>query len=546
MSFGFRDKDRPSLRDRFRGKSGDQILEELRKKLDKDKEMFFERVPNPPSFRRAGFPFDDDGLTSRGRPDFRHRLEELAQQHPEFADSLRPWYEQQQQQQPQQSAAGDMGWGFRQRTGSNTSQPQAEPQQQPEPKCEQQPAPQQQPGLAHHGLRNTVDLGEAKAQAEAQAAMDGQDDRVKRAQSAPPAPEQAGQGGPQRFVSRLDINPQPSQPAASQDPAAAKPPSGPKQQPPKAGGSGANVRQIPIFVEGRDEPVMAKDEVDSSAANFGQGFPHHQGPSRSGFGQGFSRHNMGFPSWREQNHEQDAPQQKRPFPQPQAPPTRQQYQQPPQQQHHQQQHHQQQHHQPHPQPYPQQQQPPRQQTPPQQPAPQHPPPPSKPKDPLEKVQEVRVEVESLSKDVDEFVGTQKDKRYIYLDEMLTRELIKLDVIEAEGRDDVRLARKETIKFIQQCISRLEAKAASPASPAEPMDVGPASSQSDKTEAAVAAPEAVPEAMPTDSQPLPADAAQAVEANAAPAPSQPEPVPAAPAPSTATDNADTTQPPAASS
>lgn len=53
MSFGFRDKDRPSLRDRFRGKSGDQILEELRKKLDKDKEMFFERVPNPPSFRRV-------------------------------------------------------------------------------------------------------------------------------------------------------------------------------------------------------------------------------------------------------------------------------------------------------------------------------------------------------------------------------------------------------------------------------------------------------------------------------------------------------------
>ena len=57
MSFGFRDKERPSLRDRLRGKSGDQILEELRRKLDKDKEMFFERAPNPPSFRRVSADF---------------------------------------------------------------------------------------------------------------------------------------------------------------------------------------------------------------------------------------------------------------------------------------------------------------------------------------------------------------------------------------------------------------------------------------------------------------------------------------------------------
>ncbi|KAK3930174.1 BAG domain-containing protein Samui [Frankliniella fusca] len=523
MSFGFRDKDRPSLRDRFRGKSGDQIVEELRKKLDSDREMFFERVPNPSSFRRAGFPFDDDGLRARGRPDFRNRLEELAQQHPEFADSLRPWYDQQQQPPPpqqQQQPQQDMGWGFRQRTGSNSSQqPQAQQEPQQEQPQQQQEPPQQQPGLAHHGLRNTVDIGEAQAQ------MDGQaqhDERVKRAQSAPPAPDQAGPGAGehtpsqgQRFVSRLDINPQPG----STDPAAAKPPPGPKQQqqqpPQPAKTASGNVRQIPIFVEGRDEPVLAKDDVDSATnfgqsfperpggtrPNFGQSFPERPGGTRPSFGQGFSRSNMGFPSFHSREScDQEAPAHKRPFPpqqqHPQAAPQRQPHHQQPHQPHYQQPHlphyQQQAHHQ-----QPHQQQPPRQHTPPQaqqqapppqaQPQQAPPPPPQQqkqPKDPLEKVKEVQLEVESLAKQVDEFKGTRKDKQYLYLDEMLTRELIKLDVIETEGRDEVRAARKEAIRSIQQCISRLESKADSEQAAAAP---APATTESMEVDPASAAP-----------------------------------------------------------
>lgn len=54
-------------------------------------------------------------------------------------------------------------------------------------------------------------------------------------------------------------------------------------------------------------------------------------------------------------------------------------------------------------------------------------------------------------------GTRQDKEYMYLDEMLTRELIKLDDIETEGRENVRQARKNAIKSIQDTISLLETK-----------------------------------------------------------------------------------------
>lgn len=55
-------------------------------------------------------------------------------------------------------------------------------------------------------------------------------------------------------------------------------------------------------------------------------------------------------------------------------------------------------------------------------------------------------------------GSRQDKKYIYLDEMLTRELLKLDDIETEGRENVRQARKNAIKTIQNTISLLETKA----------------------------------------------------------------------------------------
>jgi hypothetical protein len=65
----------------------------------------------------------------------------------------------------------------------------------------------------------------------------------------------------------------------------------------------------------------------------------------------------------------------------------------------------------------------------------------------------------LEKKVSEFTGTSKNKEYVVLDELLTRNLIKLDNIETEGREDVRNARKACIRLIQKCINDLEEKIA---------------------------------------------------------------------------------------
>ena len=77
------------------------------------------------------------------------------------------------------------------------------------------------------------------------------------------------------------------------------------------------------------------------------------------------------------------------------------------------------------------------------------------------------EVDALTEQVRQYKGnSRKDKEYIYLDEMLTRELIKLDDIETEGKDNVRQARKQAIKSIQESISLLESKAPLPGQQSE--------------------------------------------------------------------------------
>jgi len=54
-------------------------------------------------------------------------------------------------------------------------------------------------------------------------------------------------------------------------------------------------------------------------------------------------------------------------------------------------------------------------------------------------------------------GTRHERAYAELEEILTRKLIQLDTIETEGRDDIRQARKDCIKYILSCLAKLEAK-----------------------------------------------------------------------------------------
>lgn len=92
-----------------------------------------------------------------------------------------------------------------------------------------------------------------------------------------------------------------------------------------------------------------------------------------------------------------------------------------------------------------------------------PPPPSSPpkdkrrQDPSEVVEEVRLDVENLRKCVEEFKGVRGDKQYLYLDEMLTRNLIRLDNISTEGNEELRKARRAVIDAINCCIQEMEQK-----------------------------------------------------------------------------------------
>jgi hypothetical protein len=76
---------------------------------------------------------------------------------------------------------------------------------------------------------------------------------------------------------------------------------------------------------------------------------------------------------------------------------------------------------------------------------------------MEKIDLIRNNVEDLRRDVDEFKGGKGDKQYINLEEMLTRNMLKLDLIDSEGNSDIRLARKNVVRSVQQALDQLELK-----------------------------------------------------------------------------------------
>jgi len=74
------------------------------------------------------------------------------------------------------------------------------------------------------------------------------------------------------------------------------------------------------------------------------------------------------------------------------------------------------------------------------------------------------DVEQLESQVNSFTGSKADKEYKYLDEMLTRNLIKLDSVESGSMDEVRQARKKAVKLIGQTCDLLELKAVAAETP----------------------------------------------------------------------------------
>ncbi|XP_075230484.1 uncharacterized protein LOC142329678 isoform X2 [Lycorma delicatula] len=436
--------------------------------MDMDNNMYFDDL------HRHMFDDDDDDVLRshpRGRSDLRAHLDDLARRHPEFAEHLRspPGWVSDFHSGGGHSGSSSSSGHFREGGGyfgdsepsNNQNQPQnhhqhqqQQQQQQPE---EQQPnwySPSQEnirenkvgndntfsqssvgrDNLSQHGLRNTDPEIGLKGQAAAK------EDRNQRSMSAPPdGRSQMNTDKPQRFVSKIEINPvnpATGQCASSNNDSAGKPPmappkhqqSQPQQQvppppPPPPQQKHSTVRHIPIFVEGRDEPVLPKNVEQeftiptSKQQHFSspqQHFHHQQQPSQ-------------FGPQQHHNHPQQS----------QAPP--------PQQSNRKQSEQQPQHPQNQHQENPQKQQPQTEKT-------------QKINDPIFQVQLIQKEVDKLRQKINDFKGNSRsDKEFIYLDEMLTRNLIKLDNIETEGKENVRATRKEAIKCIQQCISLLESK-----------------------------------------------------------------------------------------
>ncbi|XP_060802851.1 BAG domain-containing protein Samui isoform X2 [Amyelois transitella] len=353
-----------------------------------------------------------------------------------------------------------------------------QPQQQQPPPQQQQPSTQQQTtstqteqnaGPAHdhtylpqYGLRNTVDLGQKSP---ADPSLVDAEERSQRSMSAPPD-HRANQ-----TPSKMSDQNHHEQPHTES----------------------SNVRHIPIFVEGRDEPVINKNVdhgepkqayapppqphvdreqyfADDGAAgfhaptNFSRAFGTPFNTFRQGPPQPYAQQKV-YPQTAYSNTSPRRSQSPKPhFPEKKfgnVPPMHHEFfkpaqksQPPPQQRAPQQQ--------PPPQPEPPQQH--KQPTPPrQEPQPQQEQAPPQPKpqpanDPICQILSIQTDVLNLMTEVENFTGTKKDKKYIFLDEMLTRNLIKLDNIETDGKENIRQARKEAIRCIQKCIAVLEAKA----------------------------------------------------------------------------------------
>ncbi|XP_011635977.1 BAG domain-containing protein Samui-like isoform X1 [Pogonomyrmex barbatus] len=496
----------PRFADQLRGMSGDELLREMKQRFNEDnaRDAFFESEGRPTrgdsfgdrpfSHLSRGFPFDDDtDVFERPRGDgIRAHLDDLAARHPEFAEHLRgpPWPFGGSLLRDRRRWRRDSG------SNNNNDQQQQGQQHQDEDVRSQASGSSAASGasavsshsgggsdggeynltsssaIPQYGLRNTVDIGQQQRRRDMEANLE-KGERGQRSMSAPPPESWQQQGRDQqqsqpdqgqRFVSRVDITPQ-----HNQQQQRAQSPSKPA----------SNVRHIPIFVEGRDTPVIPKFAPDDVPSAFQQRQPsppssHHFERSSppphhfhrpSHFNERFSRQ-----QW-PPSHFQDAFYKPADFEQPMRRQFQQQQHQQPQYyyqqqqpKHHQQpqqqpqyyeQHYQQQQPQQQTQSQQQQSQPEEQQQQQESPKPK----PSVPKDPLERVSQIQKDVDDLAEQVRRYVGgSRQDKEYIYLDEMLTRELIKLDDIETEGRENVRQARKNAIKSIQDTISLLETKA----------------------------------------------------------------------------------------
>ncbi|NXY87526.1 BAG3 regulator, partial [Alcedo cyanopectus] len=75
-----------------------------------------------------------------------------------------------------------------------------------------------------------------------------------------------------------------------------------------------------------------------------------------------------------------------------------------------------------------------------------------------KVEAILEKVQMLEQAVNSFEGKKTDKKYLMIEEYLTKELLALDSVDPEGRADVRQARRDGVRKVQNILEKLEQKA----------------------------------------------------------------------------------------
>ncbi|XP_069823839.1 BAG family molecular chaperone regulator 3 [Dendropsophus ebraccatus] len=74
------------------------------------------------------------------------------------------------------------------------------------------------------------------------------------------------------------------------------------------------------------------------------------------------------------------------------------------------------------------------------------------------IERILQRVQALQEAVDNFQGSKNVKKYLILEEDLTKELLALDSVDPEGRADVRQARRDGVRKVQNILEALEQKA----------------------------------------------------------------------------------------
>nr|XP_004659269.2 BAG family molecular chaperone regulator 3 isoform X2 [Jaculus jaculus] len=96
-----------------------------------------------------------------------------------------------------------------------------------------------------------------------------------------------------------------------------------------------------------------------------------------------------------------------------------------------------------------------------------------------KVEAILEKVQGLEEAVSHFEGKKTDKRYLMIEEYLTKELLALDSVDPEGRADVRQARRDGVRKVQTILEKLEQKAVDVPGQVQVYELQPSNLESDQ-------------------------------------------------------------------